>query len=71
VQAIVGAGSMDDLRRALKEFTLNTQQRLEKERSELLGMSVGCVCVGVCVCVVEGQMSGKARLCGVALKLAH
>ncbi len=27
---------MDDLRRNLREFTLNTQQKLEKERAELL-----------------------------------
>ncbi len=32
----VGTGSWEDLRRTLKEFTLNTQQKLEKERSALL-----------------------------------
>ena len=29
-------GSWEELRKTLKEFTLNTQQRLEKERSALL-----------------------------------
>ena len=27
---------MEDMRRSLREFTLNVQQRLEKERAELL-----------------------------------
>ena len=35
-QLAISTGSWDELRRTLKEFAMNTQQKLEKERTELL-----------------------------------
>jgi hypothetical protein len=36
VSSVLGKGSWEDLRKRLKEFTMNTQQKLEHEHADLV-----------------------------------